>query len=278
MFSILFLCSRRISYLITKASKSIKVLELFSRRKKKGAKRIFKEQTLVRWSNENIHADETIPVETVNVVRSELGLDIQRIGYSIPLQFPYRPKENVMNRITEYVQFAVKGSPPSFLYLNPKTAEIFFSTVDFFLRPFEPDKQYDQLYKTETQMGRILFMFSVIAILIASLGLLGLSLFSINKRTKEIGLRKVLGGSVQSILLLLGKELTKWVLIANIIAWPVAWILMNYWLQNFAYKTSIEWWVFLLSGGIALLIAAITVSSQAIKAALANPIDSLRYE
>jgi len=127
-------------------------------------------------------------------------------------------------------------------------------------------------------MGKILSYFVVLAIIISCLGLLGLSSFTAEQRTKEIGLRKVLGATESNIIFVLTKEFTKWVLYANIIAWPLAWFVMNSWLQNFAFRTEMQWWVFLLSGGIALLIAVLTVSSQAIKAALANPIDSLRYE
>ena len=98
------------------------------------------------------------------------------------------------------------------------------------------------------------------------------------QRTKEIGVRKVLGASIKSLLILLSKELLKWVIIANIIAWPVAYYFMNRWLQGFAYRINLTWWIFLLAGSIALLIAIATISFQAIKAATANPIESLRYE
>jgi len=97
-------------------------------------------------------------------------------------------------------------------------------------------------------------------------------------RTKEIGVRKVLGASIWQILVLFGKDFSRWVLIANIIAWPVAFYAMNKWLQNFAYRIDMTIWPFLLSGFFALLIALLTVSFQAMKAALANPIESLRYE
>jgi putative ABC transport system permease protein len=97
-------------------------------------------------------------------------------------------------------------------------------------------------------------------------------------RTKEIGIRKALCASIVEIVILLSKEFTKWVILANIIAWPVAYLIMNNWLQNFAYRISIGWNVFILSAVIALIIAIATVSSQAIKAATANPVESLRYE
>jgi len=111
-----------------------------------------------------------------------------------------------------------------------------------------------------------------------SLGLLGLAAFVTDRRTKEIGVRKVLGGTVANVTALLSKDFIKLVLVANLIAWPVAWVAMNKWLQDFAYRIEVSWWVFALAGGLALVIALLTVSTQAIRAALANPVDSLRYE
>jgi putative ABC transport system permease protein len=147
--------------------------------------------------------------------------------------------------------------------------------------PFEfkfLDQTYGALYISEEQFQSIISSFSIIAIIIACLGLFGLVSHSINNRLKEISIRKILGASVDSIVLKLTGELLKWVVLANLLAWPLAWFLMNKWLQNFAYHTSMSWWIFILSGGIALLIAMLTVSYQAIRAATANPIETLRYE
>ena len=121
-------------------------------------------------------------------------------------------------------------------------------------------------------------MFSALAIFIACLGLFGLASFTATKRVKEIGVRKVLGSSVQSIVVLLSKDLLKPVIIATCISIPVAYYAMNQWLQNFAYKTTLQWWVFALAALITFCIALITVSYQAIKAARANPVKSLRSE
>jgi putative ABC transport system permease protein len=110
------------------------------------------------------------------------------------------------------------------------------------------------------------------------MGLFSMSLFTIEARTKEIGIRKVVGATIPDILFLLTKNFTQWVIIANIFAWPIAYYAMNKWLQDFAYRTDISWWMFALAGGIALVIALATVSFQAIKAATANPVESLRYE
>ena len=140
------------------------------------------------------------------------------------------------------------------------------------------DDEIAELYMEEERQSKLINTFSVLAIFIACLGLLGLTSFSINRRTKEIGVRKVLGASVSTIVALFTKEFTKLVLLANIIAWPVAYYAMNKWLQNFAYRIDIGWRLFLLSAMLALFIALLTISFHAIRAAIANPVDSLRYE
>jgi putative ABC transport system permease protein len=140
------------------------------------------------------------------------------------------------------------------------------------------DASFNDMYKDEQRVGKIVLIFSVLAICIACLGLFGLSTFIAEQRTKEIGIRKVLGASVQSIVQLVSKEFMILVGIAFIIAVPVAWWAMNKWLTDFVYRVSIEWWVFVLAGGIALGIALATMSYQAIKAALMNPTRSLRAE
>ncbi len=147
--------------------------------------------------------------------------------------------------------------------------------------PFEYffiDDTFDRLYRTEESWGRAIGFFALLSILIACLGLLGLAAFTAEQRTKEIGIRKVLGASVTAIAGLLSKDFVKLVLAANLIAWPFAYFAMNKWLQDFAYRIEIDWLVFALAGGIALIIALLTVSTQAVKAALANPVESLRYE
>lgn len=140
------------------------------------------------------------------------------------------------------------------------------------------DEQYASLYSTEARTGKIFTSFSVIAIIIACLGLFGLAAFMIRQRVKEIGIRKVLGASSISITAMLSQEFLKLILIAALISFPLIWYAMNKWLQDFAYRTTIHWWIFVLAGVIALLVAAITISFQAVKAALANPVKSLRSE
>ena len=140
------------------------------------------------------------------------------------------------------------------------------------------DEAYEDLYSTERQLGLLFRIFCSFAIFISCLGLFGLTSYTAEVKTKEIGVRKVLGASVSSIILLLSKQFTRWILLANIVAWPIAWFTMSRWLKNFAYRIDIEWWVFLLAGGLALMIALLTVGTQAVRAALANPVESLRYE
>jgi ABC-type antimicrobial peptide transport system permease subunit len=140
------------------------------------------------------------------------------------------------------------------------------------------DETIDNYYNTEKRIGTISQYFTFLAIFIACLGLLGLVSYMAEQKTKEIGIRKVLGSSVANIVLLLSKDFVKWIITAFIIALPVAWYLMDNWLRNFAYRVGIGWWVFLFAGGGALLIALLIVSYRIIKAAQSNPVDSLRYE
>ena len=147
--------------------------------------------------------------------------------------------------------------------------------------PFEfyfADENYNKQYQDEQQYGQVFTVASALAIFIACLGLFGLAAFTTEQRTKEIGVRKVLGASVTSIVTLLSKDFLKLVLIAIVIAAPIAWYAMNRWLQNFEYKVTLDWWVFALAGLLAIGIAVLTVSFQSIKAALTNPVNALRSE
>ena len=140
------------------------------------------------------------------------------------------------------------------------------------------DASFDKQYRGEERFGNLFFYFSILAIVVSCLGLLGLVAYSTVQRTKEIGIRKVMGASVLNVVTLLSKDLIKLVLIAVIIAVPVVWYAMYQWLQGFAYRTTVEWWVFALSGLLAVAVALFTISFQSIKAALVNPIQSLRSE
>ena len=147
--------------------------------------------------------------------------------------------------------------------------------------PFEHfflDTDFDSQYRADEQIGNIFGIFTFLGLFIACLGLLGLASFTAETRTKEIGIRKVLGAPVGSIVFMLSRQFTKWVLLANGIAWPAAYFFMDRWLKNFAFRIDMGVWIFVLSGVLVLLVALLTVSYQSIKAAVANPVDSLRYE
>jgi len=140
------------------------------------------------------------------------------------------------------------------------------------------DDQFNRMYQSEQKLGQILMYSNLLAIFIACLGIFGLATYTAERRTKEIGIRKVLGASVPGIISLLSWNFTRWVLIANIIAWPIAYYGLTQWLQNFTYRINLEWWTFAVAGFLTLFIALLTVSYHSIKASLANPVKSLRYE
>jgi ABC-type antimicrobial peptide transport system permease subunit len=181
-----------------------------------------------------------------------------------------------------------KGESNNF-YIKMKPDKI-TSTVEFINKTFKSfnpglpidfhflDDDFDNLYRTEQQMSKIFSYSSLLAIIISCLGLIGLSSFMTERRTKEIGIRKANGAKSIEIFSLLSKEYIIWVLISILIASPIAWYAMHKWLQNFAYRININWWVFALAGAIALIIALLTVSVQSYKAASKNPIEALRYE
>ena len=147
--------------------------------------------------------------------------------------------------------------------------------------PFEfsfLDSIYDAQYKNEARTSQVLIIFTSFAILVACIGLLGLASFAIEQRSKEIGIRKVLGASVHGLALMLSGEFIRWVALANLIAWPAAYAIMRQWLQSFAYRTNMSVWPFLFSALIMLGITALTVGYHTVKSAVTRPVDSLRYE
>jgi putative ABC transport system permease protein len=188
-----------------------------------------------------------------------------------PLVLEFSPRR------AQYMLVKIQGGniPEAMEYMKTKLDEIvpghplIYTFVDEFL---------NTLYHSEEVVSNIFKYFSLLAILIACMGLFGLSVYSAELRVKEIGVRKVLGATIPNIILLLSKEFTKWVFVACLIALPLAYYAMSRWLENFAYRTSISMGIFVLSALIAGLIAVFTISYQSIKAALSNPIDSLRYE
>ncbi len=193
----------------------------------------------------------------------------------------HNPLESVLINYDpdDYSYIAVRLSPENI----PRTMELLGKKW----KELDPTGMFDYtfldasliaLYRTEERLGKIFTYFSILAIFIACLGLFGLASFTAEQKTKEIGIRKVLGAPVSGIVLLLSKEFTKWVIAANIFSWPIAYFVMNKWLQNFAYRTPIGLWSFFLAAAMAIMIALITICYQSLRAALANPIDSLRYE
>jgi putative ABC transport system permease protein len=140
------------------------------------------------------------------------------------------------------------------------------------------DEWFDSMYRSEEYFARTISLFAILAIVISCIGILGLAIFSSERRTKEIGVRKINGAKISEILLLLNRDFIFLVIIAYIIAVQVAWYSMHKWLLNFAYRTELSWWIFILAGLLALLIAMVTVSWQSWRAAMKNPVESLRYE
>jgi putative ABC transport system permease protein len=147
--------------------------------------------------------------------------------------------------------------------------------------PFEYqflDDHFEEVYRADSQISTIVGSLAILAIIISCLGLFGLASYSAEKRIKEVGIRKVLGASLSNIVMMLSKDFIKYVLIAALIAWPLSWLAVHKWLQDYAYRINISWWIFLSAVLVAVVIAFVTISFQAIKAAIANPVKSLRTE
>ena len=197
--------------------------------------------------------------------------------------------ESLHSRVKPLMMVPQSSSDYKFMYVKLRPGSV-ASSIKFLKNtwekfgsgnPFEYhflDQTVDRLYSSEKRMGKIFLAFAFLAIFISCLGLFGLASFSAEQRTKEIGIRRVLGASSGQIITTLTADFSKWVLFANVIAWPVAYFAMRAWLQNFAFKTGIGLGVFALSAAVSMAIALMTVGYQSVKAALANPADSLRYE
>ena len=221
-------------------------------------------KTVVR---QNSGRGNNIPFHIIGVVKN---FNFKSLHEAIsPLYMTLQPEGGLI--------FKIKTADVAGLLATMKKNWDTYNTGEPFTYEFMDDL-FNKTYSTEQKTGSILNIFSVLIILVASLGLFGLVTYTAEQRTKEIGIRKVLGASVSQVTQMLSKEFLKLVLIASLIAFPVAWWAMNKWLQSFAYRISISWWIFLVAGFGALLIALITVSFQAIKAAVANPVKSLRTE
>jgi putative ABC transport system permease protein len=234
----------------------------------------------------------SIPIVINQTAEKMLGFDDpigRRIGNNIivgvvkdfhfrPLHYPIGPM--IMTNDPENIATMNIRIAPG------KTSE----TLDYIRRIYKKDRDDRELsytffedllnkkYQAETRLKNITVAFALLAIVISVLGILGMAVFSIDRRTKEIGIRRVAGAKSSEILILLNKEFIIWVVVAFIIATPVAWYVMHKWLQNFVYKTELSWWIFMLAGIIAFGIALLTVSWQSWRAATRNPVEALRYE
>ncbi len=258
---------------------------------------------IVKGRNINL---EQFPTDSTAIILNEAA--VSALGVKDPLRLILYNHDDQFKTITYHVVGVVKDFNynsmhdrihPLLMVVNTynwSTMAVRFHTKDVFslVRQVESkfhavkqgvpfsytfmDNDFDKLYHTEQQTGQIFVTFAIFAILIACLGLFGLVTYAAEQRTKEIGIRKVLGASVSSIVGLLSRDFTKLVGIAALIAFPVAWWAMYKWLDTFAYRTEISWWIFLVAGAIALAIALLTVSYQSLKAALMNPVKSLRSE
>ena len=223
------------------------------------------------------------PASAVGKRFSLMGVDATIIGVmkNYHFQSVRVPIEPLVVAIDpESLNFAVIRLKAGYIPASLKAVQGAWETVNQ-AYPFEFrffDQDFDTLYRADARMGAILRVFSVMAIFIACLGLFGLASFTAEQRTKEIGVRKVLGASAPGIVVLLAKEFVRWVLVANLLAWPIAYLVMKKWLQGFAYRTDLAWWLFAAAGAGSLLLAIFTVSFQAIRAALSNPFDALKYE
>ncbi|GET34145.1 ABC transporter permease [Prolixibacter bellariivorans] len=217
------------------------------------------------------------------IIRDTLELEVTGITNN----FNFKP----LNRSIGPLMFIKEAGLDNMRYLFVKIAPTHVSgtlgniekTVkklnpDFLFSYHFLDDEFAKLYNGEERLQKQLSLFSFIAIIISVMGLWGILLFVIQQRTKEIGIRKVNGANVSEVMTLLNKDFIKWVSIAFVIATPIAWFAMHKWLENFAYKTSLSWWIFALAGILALGIALLTVSWQSWKAATRNPVEALRYE
>jgi putative ABC transport system permease protein len=184
---------------------------------------------------------------------------------------------NIAGERGSYISVKLSTHDISRALKNIKKKWVDFSSQQPFVYSFL-DEDFNNLYEADIKTGKILGLFFLLSIFISCLGLFGLSAFMAEQKTKEIGIRKVLGASVPGVVFLLSRETSKWVILGNLVAWPIAWYAMHTWLQNFAFRISLEWWYFALAGLLGLVVALVTVGYQTIKAATSNPVDSLRYE
>ncbi|MBN1271468.1 MAG: ABC transporter permease [Candidatus Aminicenantes bacterium] len=201
--------------------------------------------------------------------------------------FTFRPLDQELESMIIFHDDRIMPYRYMFMRINPEDFPRTITFIEKLQKKFNPDypfeytfldEEFDRMYKSEKRTGAVIQVFMVLAVLISSLGLFGLASFLAERKTKEIGIRRVLGASLTGLVFEMSHKFLKWILFANLLAWPAAYYFMSKWLQNYAFRINLSVWIFAASAGAALFIAAITVSFQAIKAALAPPTKSLRYE
>jgi ABC-type antimicrobial peptide transport system permease subunit len=222
---------------------------------------------MVRWTNKWYGVDKTFII---------LGV-IKDMVMGSPFE-PIKPSIFFLQGNSGWINIKIKPTVSAGEAL-PKIEAVFKKIIP--TAPFDyqfADDEYAKKFAAEERIGKLATFFATLAIFISCLGLFGLASFMAEQRTKEIGVRKVLGASIMDLWLLLSKDFVRLVLISFIVAVPIAWYAMNTWLENFAYRIAISWWIFALTGVGAMFIALFTVSWQSVKAALVNPVKSLRNE
>jgi len=219
-------------------------------------------------------ADSTGKVHFANIIGVVKDFHIYSLQHKIEPLIMMLP-ERAEDRDNIYLRLDKQNNPRALAFV----AQTFkrFDAASPFIYNFL-DQNFTAQYAAEQKQGQVLLAFTILTICLACLGLFGLITFTVGQRVKEIGIRKVLGASVGNMVSLLTESLLKVVLVAMLVAIPLSWLVMNKWLQDFAYRIQLEWWIFVLAGIVSLIIALITLSFQAIKAAIANPIKSLRTE
>ncbi len=255
-----------------------------------------------RWFS-NKYETDAVPWNSVVINETAarlLGFDDPASAVGQPINYRVQSTPTIIGVMKDYhhlslrntidpIIFELSATPEGYYALKLGSADISQTMTSiqqlweatFPANPFSTfflDDYFNRQYQSDQRFTLLASFFALLAIAVASLGLWGLVLLMTAQRTKEIGVRKVLGASVASIVALLSKDFLKLVLIAIIIASPIAWYAMNQWLADFAYKIDIEWWYFAMAGGLAVGIALLTVSFQSVKAALMNPVESLRSE
>jgi len=251
--------------------------------------RSFRKESLADISNYVINEEAARYMGMENPVGQRLSfwgnvgtiIGVVKDYHHVPLHREIMPHVFSINprnfRALKYVFIKITpGNIPDTLRYIKETSESY--APDY---PYEYsflDQGIGNLYQAEQKLGKIFGYFAFVAIFVSCLGIFGLASFTAEKKTKEIGIRKVLGATVSSIVILLSKEFSRWILLANIIAWPIGWYAMHKWLENFAYRTSLNPWLFILAGVLSFVVAALPIGYQSVKAALSDPVDSLRYE